>query len=135
MEKKILFWEFLCVISFVPARNYQFKISNLSTRIRCESCSTLGMSMLTIFKINDVISAVVVSLLLTVDIFQTLFLLLTLKRQTFAWFILKRQTLLKTRPGICVMYYFRCEQNLLTNSIWTYTMTTLWVNQWDIFAK
>ena len=26
------------MISFVPARNYLFKNSNLSTRIRCESC-------------------------------------------------------------------------------------------------
>ena len=33
------------------------------------------------------------------------------------------------------MYYFKCEQNLLTNSILIYTITTLWVNQWKIFAK
>ena len=59
--------------SFVPARNYLFKVSNLSTRIRCESCSILRMSMLTIFNINDVNGVVLVSLLLTVNIFQTLF--------------------------------------------------------------
>ena len=29
---------------------------------------------------------------------------------------------------------FRYEQNLLTNSIWTYTITNLRVNQWKIFA-
>ena len=52
---------------------------------------------------------------------------MTLNRQTFAWFILETQTYLKTRLGIsCVMYYFKCEQNLLKNSIWTYTTTTLW---------
>ena len=33
------------------------------------------------------------------------------------------------------MYYFKCEQNLWTNSIWTYIITTLWMNQWGIFAK
>ena len=68
------------MISFAPARNYLFKVSNLSTRIRCESCSVLRMSMLTIFNINDVNGVVVVSLLLTVNIFQTLFKLLTLNR-------------------------------------------------------
>ena len=57
------------VILFVPARNYLFKV----TRIRYESCSILRMSMLTIFNINDVNGAVLMSLLLTVNIFQTLF--------------------------------------------------------------
>ena len=58
-------------LSFVRARNYLFKVSNLSTRIMCESCSILGMPMLTIFNINDVHGVVLVSLLLTVNIFQT----------------------------------------------------------------
>ena len=31
-----------------------FKVSNLSTRTRCESCSILTMSLLTIYSINDV---------------------------------------------------------------------------------
>ena len=102
MEEKILLWEFLFVTSFVPARNYLFKVCNLNTRIRCESCSILRMSMLTML----------------------------------TWFILKRQTFLKARSGIWFfMYYFIREQNLLTKSIWTYTITTLWVNQWVIFAK
>ena len=124
------------MISFVSAVNYLFKVGNLSIRTRCESCSILIMSVLTIFNIDDVNGVVVVSLLLTVKIFQTLFYLLTLNRQTFAWFILKRQISLKTRSGIsCVMCYFKCEQSLLANSIWTYTITTLWLNQWEIFAK
>ena len=55
--------EFLFVISFIPARKYLFKVSNLSisTRIMCESCSMLRMSMLTIFNINDVSGVVLVS--------------------------------------------------------------------------
>ena len=53
MEKKILFREFLFMISIVPARNYLFKISNLRTRIRFKSCSILRLSVLTIFNIND----------------------------------------------------------------------------------
>ena len=65
--------EFLFVISFVPARDYLFKVSNLVTRIMCESCSMLRMSMLTIFIINDVNGVVLVSLLLSVNTFQTLF--------------------------------------------------------------
>ena len=88
------------LFSFFPARNYLFKVSNLSARIRCESYSVLRMSMLTIFNINDVNSFVLMSLMLTVHMYQTLFKLLTLNRQTFAWFILKRQTFLKTRSGI-----------------------------------
>ena len=32
MEKKILFWDFLFVISFAPAWNYLFKVSNLSKK-------------------------------------------------------------------------------------------------------
>ena len=49
-----LFWEVLFVVSFVPAKSYLLKASNLSTRVRCESCSFLRMSMLAIFNINDV---------------------------------------------------------------------------------
>ena len=86
--------------------------------------------------INDVNGVFLVSLLLTVNIFQTLFQLLTVDRQTLAWFISNRQTHLKTKSGIsCLTYYLKCEQIFLTNSIWTYTITTLWVNQWEIIAK
>ena len=72
MEEKILFSEALFVISFVPARTYLFKVNNLSKSIRSESCLILKMLMLTIFNNNDA-SGVVLVLLLTVDIFQTLF--------------------------------------------------------------
>ena len=34
-----------------------------------------------------------------------------------------------------VVIFFKCEQDLLTNIIWTYTITTLRVNEWEIFAK
>ena len=43
--RKDLFWEALFMISFVPARNYMSKVSNLSTRITRESCLILKMSM------------------------------------------------------------------------------------------
>ena len=55
------------MISLVPARNYLFKVSNLSKRITCESCL---MSTLTIFNINDVIAVILAFLLLTVNIFS-----------------------------------------------------------------
>ena len=56
-----------------------------------------------------------IPLLLTVNILQTLFYLLTLNKQTFAGFILKIKTLLKTRSGIpCVILLcFKCELILL----------------------
>ena len=34
-----------------------------------------------------------------------------------------------------MLKYFKYEQNLLTISLWTYTITSLRVNQWEIFAK
>ena len=97
MEKK-LFWEAFFVISSVPAitcsklateaQEYkvwkQFKIKNEDT--------------------NGVNSVILVSLLLTLKLFQSLLQLLNLNRQTFAGFILKIQTLMKVRSGIsCVM--------------------------------
>ena len=135
MEQNNLFLEFLFVISFVTPRNYLFKVSNLSTRIRCESCSILKTSILSIFNIKKVNDVVLVSLLLTVKIFQT-FLIVAFE-QAKVWFVhIEKVNAFKVRLGIsCVMYYFRCEQHLLTNSSWTYTITTLWVTQWEIFAK
>ena len=47
----------------------------------CESCLILRMLILTIFNIKDVNGVFLVSLLLTVNIFQTLFQLLTVNRQ------------------------------------------------------
>ena len=35
LNQMILFWEALSVISFVPPRNYLFKVSNSSTKIIC----------------------------------------------------------------------------------------------------
>ena len=63
---------FVCDI-IRPSKKLPVQSSNLSTRIRRESCSILRMSMLTTFNINDVNGVVLVSLLLTVNIFQTLF--------------------------------------------------------------
>ena len=63
---------FVCDI-IRPSKKLLVQSSNLRTRIRGESCLILRMSMLTIFNINDVNSVVLVSLLLTVDLLQTLF--------------------------------------------------------------
>ena len=103
---------------------------------RCESCSILRMSMLTIFNINDVNGVVLVSLLLTVNIFQTSsnYRLWTCKRflgsnwkDKYFW----RQD--QVYHALCCSNL--CGQNLLTNNIWSYTMTILRVNQWEILAK
>ena len=42
-EKRFFFWEALVVISSVPERNYLFKVSYSSTRIRYENCWGLSM--------------------------------------------------------------------------------------------
>ena len=34
-----------------------------------------------------------------------------------------------------MLYYFKCEQNLLTNIIWIFTISNLRVYQWEILAK
>ena len=61
MREKILFWEALFGISSVSARNYLFNVSNWSIWIRCEE-----------FRIkNDDNGVVLVSVLLTMNIFQT----------------------------------------------------------------
>ena len=57
------------MILFITARNYLFKVSKLSTRIRYERCLILSMPMLTIFIINDVSGVVLKFLLLTIKIF------------------------------------------------------------------
>ena len=68
-RKNFILRVFVCDI-ICPSK--EFKVSNLSTRIKCESCSVSRMSMLTIFNIKDVNGVVLVFLLLTVNIFQTL---------------------------------------------------------------
>ena len=64
-------------------------------------------------------------------------LIVDFEQANFARLILKRETLLKTRSSIsCVMLWdFNSKQNLLKNSMWTYTNATLLENQWEIFAK
>ena len=99
MEEKILFWEALCVISFVLARNYLFKVSNLSTRIRYESCLILGMSMLTIFNINDVTGVALVSLLLTGTYFKLCYNV-DFEQAKVCLVQIKKTDTLKTRLGI-----------------------------------
>ena len=46
MEESVLLWDDLFVISYVPTRNYLFKVSNWSTRIRCGNCSRLRLKTL-----------------------------------------------------------------------------------------
>ena len=52
-RKDFIFRVFVCDI-IRPRRIYLSKVSNLSTRINCESCSILRTSMLTIFNIKNV---------------------------------------------------------------------------------
>ena len=56
-------------LKMYSAGNYMFKVSNRNIRTRCEICSR-----------SDAIGVILVSLLLTLNIFHTLFLLLTLNR-------------------------------------------------------
>ena len=71
-RKDFILRVFVCDITR-PSKKLPIQSSNLSTRIRCDSCSILRISVLRIFNINDVNGVVLVSLWLTVNIFQTLF--------------------------------------------------------------
>ena len=71
-RKDFILRVFVCDI-IRPSKKLPVQSSNLSTRIRCESCSILRMSMLTTFNINDVNDVVLMPLLLTVNICQALF--------------------------------------------------------------
>ena len=112
---------FVCDIN-VQARNYLFKVKNWSTRIMCENCSKLRIKTLercqwrhsNVFIVNcEHISSFV--------------LIVEFEQANVCWVHIQKTNTLKTRSGIsCVMLqYFQCEQNLWTNGIWTYTITTL----------
>ena len=68
--RKYLSWEALFMISSVQARNYLFKVSNCNTRIRSENGSRLRMKTLEWCQWRS--SVVLMSLLLNMNIFQTL---------------------------------------------------------------
>ena len=80
------------VISFVPARNYLFKVSDLSARIGFKG-SILRLSMLTIFNIKDVsgiVSSVFIvnckhisNFVLLVDFEQANFCLVHIEKEYF----------------------------------------------------
>ena len=117
MEEKISFWKILFFMSSVLARNYLFKVSNWSTRIKCENCSRLKMK--------------------TLEWCQFV-LILDFEQANVYWVHIEKPITFEDKIGSsCFMLqHFKCEQNLLTNSIWTYTnlYTTLRRNQWEIFA-
>ena len=53
------------------------------------------------------------------------------------WVYIENTNTLKVRSSISwvMLQYFQCEQNLWTDSMWTYIITTLWVGQSEILAK
>ena len=91
------------MISFVAAKNYLFKVASLSTRIRCESCSILRMSVLMIFNINDVNGVILI-----VDF-----------EQANIWFVhIEKVNIFEDKIGHIMRHVsFKCEQNLVTSSI------------------
>ena len=120
------------MIPFVPTRNYLSKVSNWSTRIRSENCSRLRMKTLERCQWRRSSVCIVnykhISNFLLIICSQqaNVFLVHIEKTKTFedkiryihAWFVV-----------------LISDQNLLTNNIWSYTITILRVNQWEIFAK
>ena len=92
------------VISFVPVRNYLFKVSNLSTRRRCETCSILRMSVLKIFNINDVNGVVLVSLFLIVNVFPTFVLIVDFEQANVYLVHIEKANIFEDKIGHIMRY-------------------------------
>ena len=132
MKEKVLFWEVLFVISSVPTSNYLSKVSNWSTRIRSENCSRLRMKTLERYQWRRssvyIVNYKHISNFLLIIGFQ--------QANVLPVHIEKTKTFEdKIRYIHALFVVLISDQNLLTNNIWSYTMTVPWVNQWEIFAK
>ena len=59
------------------------------------------------------------------------------EQASVCWVYIENTNTLKVRSSISwvMLQYFQCEQNLWTDSMWTYIITTLWVGQSEILAK
>ena len=124
MKENVLFWEALFVISSVPARNYLLNVSHWGTRLRMKTLERCQWRLSSVFVLN---SEHISNFVLIVDFEQT----------NICWVYVEKTNTFADKIGysICLLQYFKYKQNLLPNSIWTYTMITLWVNQWEVFAK
>ena len=120
------------MISCVPAMNYLFKVSNWSTRVKCENFSRLRV--MTLERCEWRHSSVFI---VNCEHISSFALIGEFEKANVLLGSYWKKKFLKIISGLsCViLQYFQCEQNLLTNHIWTYTITTLLVNQWKIFAK
>ena len=117
MAENILFWEALFLISSLPARNYLFKVTNWSTKIRCENCSRLRMKTLERCQWRRSSVSIV-----NCEHISKFALIVYFEQANVSWVHIEK---------------IKCEQNFLTNNSWAYTITTQisWMNQWEIFAK
>ena len=71
------------------------------------------MTMLTVFNINDVNGVVIVNC----KHISKFALIVDFEKENIWLVHIEKTNTLKTRSGIsCIMYYCKCEQNLLTNS-------------------
>ena len=86
------------VISFIPARNYLFRVSNLSTRIRCESCSILRMSMLTIFQRRSSVFIV------NCEHISNFVLIVNFEQANVCLFHIKKSSIFKDKIGHIMLY-------------------------------
>ena len=133
----ILFWEALSVISFVPPRSYLFKVSNLSTRIIC--IKNVNVNNVQYERCQSrvfIVNCKHISNFVLIIAFEQASVYLVHKAITFEDKIEYIMHYVYIMRILCLYYaYFKREQNLETNSIWTFTIKTLLVNQWEIFAK
>ena len=96
------------------------KVTNWSTRIRCENFSRLRLKTLELCQWR----CSSISIVLTVNIYQTSNCWLRTGKRLLGSYWKDKHISKLDRVYL---------SNLLTNSIYTYTITTLRVNQWKIF--
>ena len=123
MEEKVSFWEVVFTIWSFPGNNYLIKVSNWSLRIKRENCSSensRARSMVSFWYFYCLMWPCFTRC--SNYLLWTGKLLLGSYKHYWTW-------------DHIYHVVFQCEQNLLTNSMWTYTIATLRVDQWKILAK
>ena len=120
------------MISSFPTRNYLFNVSNWNTRIRCEKCSRLRMK--TLERCQWRRSSVYI---INCEHISNFLIIIGFEQVKICWGNIEKINTFEDKIRYIMRYVavILCDQNLLTNSIWSYTITTLWVNRWEIFAK
>ena len=128
MEEKIFLWEAVFMIWSFLAKNYLFKVSNWSTRIRYENCSKEDSRTMSLALYVFTVKCEHVSrLVLTVDFEQA----------SVCWVHIKDRNTFDSKITyiMCYAVVFSLWTRFINKQHVTYTIKNLRVNQSEILAK